>query len=199
MAEDKVVTVMDAEKIDRALTRIAHEILERHREVGDLVLVGIRTRGVPLATRLQGKIAQIESQEIPVGILDITLYRDDLTTIGPHAVLKETKIHFPIDGREIVLVDDVLFTGRTIRAALDGLMDFGRPRNIQLAVLVDRGHRELPIRADYVGKNVPTNLDETVQVRLREEDGADEVLIVRRVERKKAGKGSSRDAARAAR
>ncbi len=199
MPEERSVNVMDADKIDRALTRIAHEILERHRDVEDLVLVGIRTRGVPLALRLQGKIAQIESKDIPVGILDITLYRDDLTTVGPHAVLKETKIHFPIDGRKIILVDDVLFTGRTIRAALDGLMDFGRPRNIQLAVLVDRGHRELPIRADYVGKNVPTSLEEMVQVRLREEDGLDEVLLLRRPERKPARKGPSRDAARAAR
>jgi len=199
MPDERAVNVMDADKIDRALTRIAHEILERHREVEDLVLVGIRTRGVPLANRLQSKIAGIESKEIPVGILDITLYRDDLTTIGPHAVLKETKIHFPIDGRKIILVDDVLFTGRTIRAALDGLMDFGRPQLIQLAVLVDRGHRELPIRADYVGKNVPTNLEEMVQVRLKEEDGADEVLIVRRPEKKAARKGGPREAARAAR
>ena len=175
--------VMDAEKIDRSLTRIAHEILERHRDVQDLVLVGIRTRGVPLAQRLQAKIRQIEGKDLPLGILDITLYRDDLTTIGPQAILKETKIHFPIDGRKIILVDDVLFTGRTIRAALDGLMDFGRPRAIQLAVLVDRGHRELPIRADYVGKNVPTGLDEEVQVLLKEEDGRDEVLLVRRAAR----------------
>ena len=199
MPEDRNPSVMDAEKIDRALTRIAHEILERHRDVEDLVLVGIRTRGVPLAGRLEGKIATIEGKVIPVGILDITLYRDDLTTVGPHAVLKETKIHFPIDGKRIILVDDVLFTGRTIRAALDGLMDFGRPRGIQLAVLVDRGHRELPIRADYVGKNVPTNLEEMVQVRLVEEDGADEVLIVRRPEKKAARKGPAREASRAAR
>ncbi len=198
MTEEKGVSVMDAEKIDRALTRIAHEILERHRDVEDLVLVGIRTRGVPLALRLQRKVAAIEGKEIPVGILDITLYRDDLTTIGPHAVLKETKIHFPIDGKKIILADDVLFTGRTIRAALDGLMDFGRPRLIQLAVLVDRGHRELPIRADFVGKNVPTSLDEMVQVLLLEEDGRDEVLIVRKPQ--KAGRrGAAREAARTAR
>ena len=178
------MSVMDAEKIDRALTRIAHEILERHREIEDLILVGIRPRGVPLAERLQRKIAAIEGRELPVGILDITLYRDDLTTIGPHAILKETKIHFPIDGKKIILVDDVLFTGRTIRAALDGLMDFGRPQIIQLAVLVDRGHRELPIRADYVGKNVPTNREEMGEVLLQEEDGRDEVRIVRRPDRK---------------
>ena len=199
MPEDRIPSVMDAEKIDRALTRIAHEILERHRDVEDLVLVGIRTRGVPLAGRLEGKIATIEGKVIPVGILDITLYRDDLTTVGPHAVLKETKIHFPIDGKKIILVDDVLFTGRTIRAALDGLMDFGRPRLIQLAVLVDRGHRELPIRADYVGKNVPTSLEEMVQVRLQEEDDKDEVLIVRRPEKKSGRKGTARQAAGGAR
>jgi len=186
MAEGRAVVVMDADKIDRALTRIAHEILERHREVEDLVLVGIRTRGVPLALRLQKKIAAIEGKEVPVGILDITLYRDDLTTVGPHAVLKETKIHFPIDGRRIILVDDVLFTGRTIRAALDGLMDFGRPGVIQLAVLVDRGHRELPIRADFVGKNVPTNLEEMVEVQLQEDDGLDQVRILRKPEKKGA-------------
>ena len=190
--------VMDADRMSRALTRIAHEILERHRDIEDLVLVGIRTRGVPLAMRLQRKIASIEAKEIPVGILDITLYRDDLTTVGPHAVLKETKIHFPIDDRKIILVDDVLFTGRTIRAALDGLMDFGRPRLIQLAVLVDRGHRELPIRADYVGKNVPTHLDETVEVLLREEDGREEVRVVRRPQ-KAAPRGRPRTPVRVAR
>jgi pyrimidine operon attenuation protein/uracil phosphoribosyltransferase len=192
------VSVMDAQKIDRSLTRIAHEILEHHRDVQDLVLVGIRTRGVPLAQRLQEKVRGIEGHELPLGILDITLYRDDLTTVGPHAVLKETKIHFPIDGRKIILVDDVLFTGRTIRAALDGLIDFGRPRLIQLAVLVDRGHRELPIRADYVGKNVPTSLDEIVQVMLREDDGRDEVLVLKRPRAQASGRGSGA-AARAGR
>jgi len=197
--DEKSVSVMDADKIDRALTRIAHEILERNRDLEDLVLVGIRTRGVPLAYRLQRKIAAIEAHELPVGILDITLYRDDLTTVGPHAVLKETKIHFPIDGRTIVLVDDVLFTGRTIRGALDGLMDFGRPRSIQLAVLVDRGHRELPIRADYVGKNVPTSLDEMVEVHLQEEDGRDQVMIVRRPAKKAGKKAAAREPAQAAR
>jgi len=170
---------MDAVKIDRTLTRMAHEILEKNRELEDLVLVGIRSRGVPLAERLAGKIKEIEKVEIPVGILDITLYRDDATTIGPHALLKATLIHFPIDGKKVILVDDVLFTGRTIRAALDGIIDFGRPRSIQLAVLVDRGHRELPIRADYVGKNLPTSREESVEVNLKEEDGADAVHIVR--------------------
>jgi pyrimidine operon attenuation protein/uracil phosphoribosyltransferase len=199
MPAPQPLCVMDADKIDRALTRIAHEILERHRDVEDLVLVGIRTRGVPLANRMQDKIRSIENRDIPVGILDITLYRDDLTTVGPHAVLKETKIHFPIDDKKIILVDDVLFTGRTIRAALDGLMDFGRPRLIQLAVLVDRGHRELPIRADFVGKNVSTSLKEMVQVLLREEDGKDEVLIIQKPEARTSGKSRDRSAARAAR
>ena len=186
MPDNRGVTVLDAAKIERTITRIAHEIVERHRDLQSLGLVGIRTRGVPLAHRLQRCIASITGQDIPVGMLDITLYRDDLTTVGPQAILRETRIPFKIDDRKIVLVDDVLFTGRTIRAALDGLMDFGRPRLIQLAVLVDRGHRELPIRADYAGKNVPTSLEEAVEVRLQEEDGRDEVLLVRRPERKTA-------------
>jgi pyrimidine operon attenuation protein/uracil phosphoribosyltransferase len=171
--------VMDAAKIDRTLTRMAHEILEKHRDLEDLVLVGIRTRGVPLAQRLSRKIREIEGVEVPVGILDITLYRDDATTIGPHAVLKATLIHFPIDGKKVILVDDVLFTGRTIRAALDGIIDFGRPGVIQLAVLVDRGHRELPIRADFVGKNLPTAREESVEVSLQEEDREDAVHVRR--------------------
>jgi pyrimidine operon attenuation protein / uracil phosphoribosyltransferase len=171
--------VMDEGKIDRTLTRMAHEILEKNRDLESLVLVGIRTRGVPLAERLASRIREIEKVEIPVGVLDITLYRDDATTVGPHALLKATLIHFPIDGKKIILVDDVLFTGRTIRAALDGIIDFGRPSCIQLAVLVDRGHRELPIRADYVGKNLPTAREESVEVHLKEEDGRDEVHIVR--------------------
>jgi len=171
--------VMDEGKIDRTLTRMAHEILEKNRDLESLVLVGIRTRGVPLAERLASRIREIEKVEVPVGVLDITLYRDDATTVGPHALLKATHIHFPIDGKKIILVDDVLFTGRTIRAALDGIIDFGRPSCIQLAVLVDRGHRELPIRADYVGKNLPTAREESVEVHLKEEDGRDEVHIVR--------------------
>ncbi|HET6278846.1 MAG TPA: bifunctional pyr operon transcriptional regulator/uracil phosphoribosyltransferase PyrR [Candidatus Polarisedimenticolia bacterium] len=180
MPEAGGVIVLDAEKIGRTITRIAHEIVERNSDLDNLALVGIRSRGVPLARRLQARIEAISGRKLPVGTLDITLYRDDLTTVGPQAILKETRIPFPIDGRRIVLVDDVLFTGRTIRAALDGLMDFGRPRQIQLAVLVDRGHRELPIRADYAGKNVPTNLEEMVEVRLEEEDGCDQVLLIRR-------------------
>jgi pyrimidine operon attenuation protein/uracil phosphoribosyltransferase len=171
--------VMDAAKLDRTLTRIAHEILEKNRDTEDLVLVGIRSRGVPLAERLARKVLEIEKVEVPVGILDITLYRDDATTIGPHALLKATLIHFPIDQKKVILVDDVLFTGRTIRAALDGIMDFGRPSSIQLAVLIDRGHRELPIRADYVGKNLPTSREERVDVSLSEEDGEDAVRLVR--------------------
>ena len=199
MAEPKTTSVMDADKVDRSLTRIAHEIVERHRDVGQLVLVGVRTRGVPLAQRLQRKIGTIEGKDLPLGILDINLYRDDITSVGPSAILKETIIHFPIDERRVILVDDVLFTGRTVRAALDGLMDFGRPRSIELAVLVDRGHRELPIRADYVGKNVPTGLDEMVQVLLQEEDGRDEVLIVKKPEKKEGRRSPSRETARTAR
>lgn len=172
-----VSLIMDSQKIDRSLGRIAHEILERNRESANLVLIGIRTRGVFLAERLAGKIQSIEDRKVPVGILDITLYRDDLTTIGPQAILKETKIPFPLDGKKVVLVDDVLFTGRTIRAALDGIIDFGRPEFIQLAVLVDRGHRELPIRPDYVGINIPTKLEENVKVTLLELDGADAVIL----------------------
>jgi pyrimidine operon attenuation protein/uracil phosphoribosyltransferase len=189
MADAMGVVVLDAAKIDRTITRMAHEIVERNRDLDNLALVGIRSRGVPLAHRLQKRIAGISGRELPVGTLDITLYRDDLTTVGPQAILKETKIPFPIDGRRIVLVDDVLFTGRTIRAALDGLMDFGRPCQIQLAVLVDRGHRELPIRADYAGKNVPTNLEEMVEVRLEEEDGCDQVLLIRRSNGKTTTRG----------
>jgi pyrimidine operon attenuation protein / uracil phosphoribosyltransferase len=189
MPSSEDALVMDAPKIDRTLSRMAHEILEKNRDLEDLVLVGIRTRGVHLSERLARKIQEIEKAEVPVGILDITLYRDDATTIGPHALLKATLIHFPIDGKKIILVDDVLFTGRTIRAALDGIMDFGRPRSIQLAVLIDRGHRELPIRADYVGKNLPTSLEERVNVSLVEEDGEDAVHVIRpAAERESEGK-----------
>ena len=178
MPSNSDALVMDETKIDRTLTRMAHEILEKNRDLEDLVLVGIRTRGVPIAERLAARIKDIEKLDIPVGVLDITLYRDDATTVGPHALLKATHIHFPIDGKKIILVDDVLFTGRTIRAALDGIIDFGRPSSIQLAVLVDRGHRELPIRADFVGKNIPTSLSEDVKVCLEEVDGRDEVVLV---------------------
>ena len=171
--------VMDADRMSRALTRIAHEILERNRGTDDLALVGIRTRGVPLAKRLAATLRQITGNDVKTGSLDITLYRDDLMRqpVGPQPVVRRTEIPFSIDDRRILLVDDVLYTGRTIRAALDALIDFGRPRSIQLIVLVDRGHRELPIKADYVGKNFPTSSRQSVQVRLEEIDGADEVLI----------------------
>jgi pyrimidine operon attenuation protein/uracil phosphoribosyltransferase len=158
---------------------MAHEIVERNRGVDELAFVGIRTRGVPLAQRLARAIRDITQVEVPVGSLDITLYRDDLMrhTVGPQPLVRLTDIPFSIDNRKILLVDDVLFTGRTIRAALDALIDFGRPRAIQLIVMVDRGHRELPIKADYVGKNLPTALTQSVRVRLEEIDGRDEVVL----------------------
>ena len=171
--------VMDADRMGRALTRIAHEIVERNRGTSELALVGIRTRGVPIARRIARSLHDISREDVPTGALDITLYRDDLMrhAVGPQPVVRRTEIPFSIDDRRILLVDDVLYTGRTIRAALDALIDFGRPRAIQLIVLVDRGHRELPIKADYVGKNVPTSSQQSVQVRLQEIDGVDEVLI----------------------
>ena len=169
--------VMDGPTMDRSLTRIAHEILERNQGGEDLALVGIRTRGVILAHRIAENIRGIEGTVVPVGVLDITLYRDDLGMLAEQPVIKGTEIPFSVAGKSVVLVDDVLFTGRTTRAALDAIMDLGRPRLIQLAVLVDRGHRELPLRADYVGKNLPTSRRELVQVFLREEDGQDRVVI----------------------
>lgn len=172
--------ILDDAAMRRALTRISHEIVEKNKGIDDCVLVGIRTRGVPLAKRLAERIAHIESAEIPVGELDITLYRDDLTNMSDDPVVKGTNIPFAVTGKKVVLVDDVLYTGRTVRAAMDALIDLGRPRLIQLAVLVDRGHRELPIRADYVGKNVPTSKAELIQVSVQEVDGLDEVLIKRR-------------------
>ncbi len=169
--------ILDQEGIRRSLTRIAHEIIEYNKGVNNLVLIGIRNRGVPLAKELAQRIMQIEGKEVPVGILDITLYRDDLSTLSPHPLVRKTEVHFSIEGKAIILVDDVMYTGRTIRAALDALMDLGRPKSIQLAVLVDRGHRELPIRADYVGKNVPTSKKEGVAVLLQEIDGEEKVVI----------------------
>jgi pyrimidine operon attenuation protein/uracil phosphoribosyltransferase len=171
---------MDADRIGRSLARIAHEILERNRGVEELALIGIRTRGVPLARRLAQLVRDINKHEIPTGALDITLYRDDLmrTAVGAQPVVRRTEIPFSIDDKRILLVDDVLYTGRTIRAALDALIEFGRPKVIQLVVLVDRGHRELPIKADYVGKNLPTSLSQSVQVHLTEIDGRDEVEIL---------------------
>ncbi len=170
--------LMNAEEMNRAITRIAHEILEKNKGTGDLALVGIRTRGVVLANRLRDKIKDIEKTTIDLGILDITLYRDDLTTGKDKPVLRDTDIPFAIDGKKVVLCDDVLFTGRTIRAAIDALVDFGRPAQVQLAVLIDRGHRELPFRPDYVGKNIPTSKDMRVKVQMTEEDAEDQVIVV---------------------
>lgn len=175
MEQRKVV--MDADGIDRSLTRIAYEILEKNRGTEGLCLVGIRTGGVFLAERLKKKISGMEGVDIPSGILDITLYRDDLRLSDRKPILEKTDIPFSLDNKKVVLVDDVLFTGRTIRAAMDALIDFGRPKFIQLAVLIDRGHRELPIRADFVGKNLPSSLWESVVVKLTEKNGIDEVVI----------------------
>jgi pyrimidine operon attenuation protein / uracil phosphoribosyltransferase len=169
--------VLDAPGIERALTRIAHEILEHAGGTDGLALVGIRTRGVSLARRIAERLVAIEGVKVPVGALDITLYRDDLGLKAEAPILRGTDIPFPVAGRTVVLVDDVLYTGRTIRAALDAIIDLGRPRMIQLAVLIDRGHRELPIRPDYVGKNLPTARREIVQVLLQEHDGHDRVVI----------------------
>ena len=169
--------IVDADGLRRAVTRIAHEIIEKNGGARDLVLVGIRRRGAPLASRIAAKIREFEGIEVPVGALDITLYRDDLQTIAHQPVVGATDIPVAIDGKVVVLVDDVLFTGRTARAALDELIDFGRPRAIQLAVIVDRGHREVPIRADYVGKNVPTSRREVIMVKVQEIDHHDGVSI----------------------
>jgi pyrimidine operon attenuation protein/uracil phosphoribosyltransferase len=169
--------VMDKDGIDRCLTRIAYEILEKNKGMQNLVLVGIRTGGVYLAERLQKKISDIERDKIPLGILDVTLYRDDISVSNKKSRMGGTKINFSLDDKIVVLVDDVLFTGRTIRAAMDALIDFGRPKMIQLAVLIDRGHRELPIRADFIGKNLPSSLWEAVRVDLVEKNGVDEVVI----------------------
>ncbi len=170
--------LLDQDGIRRSLTRIAHEIVENNKGVKELILVGIRRRGVPLAERLAEIIEQIEGVRLPVGKLDITLYRDDLTALSDYPVVRGTEISVDITGKKIIFIDDVLYTGRTIRAAMDALMDMGRPKVIQLAVLVDRGHRELPIRADYIGKNVPTSRKESIQVMLQEVDGEDGVIIV---------------------
>ena len=172
------VKVLDQEGINRAITRIAHEIIERNKGTAGLCIVGIRNRGVYIARRISAGIKQIEGVNILTGALDITLYRDDLALSTGQPLVRKTEIDFDINDKNLVLVDDVLFTGRTIRAALDALIDFGRPKSIQLAVLVDRGHRELPIRADFVGKNIPTSKKESVEVCLLESDGSDEVLIV---------------------
>jgi pyrimidine operon attenuation protein/uracil phosphoribosyltransferase len=171
--------VMDADRIRRSLARIAHEVVERNRRLDGVALIGIRARGVPLAERLAKELEPITGVRVPVGALDITLYRDDFRrpAAGPQPVIRSTDVPFSIDDKVILLVDDVLYTGRTIRAAFDALIDFGRPRAIQLVALIDRGHRELPIRADYVGRNIPTSRRESVQVRLSEIDGRDEVEV----------------------
>lgn len=174
--KDKKV-LLDGDGIRRGLVRISHEILEKNKGVENLVLVGIRTRGVPLARRIAENIEQIEGYEVNVGVLDITLYRDDLSTVTQQPIVHKTEIDFDVTGKVVVLVDDVLYTGRTIRAALDAIIDLGRPAQIQLAVLVDRGHRELPIRADFVGKNIPTSNKEVIHVALKEIDGQDEVIL----------------------
>jgi pyrimidine operon attenuation protein/uracil phosphoribosyltransferase len=170
--------LLDQERLARTLARMAHEIVERHPDMAGVVLIGVRSRGVPIAQRLSQRIREASGVAPAVGALDITLYRDDLTTVATQPILKGTDIPFSIDGRTVVLVDDVLYTGRTVRAALDELIDFGRPARIELAVLIDRGHRELPIRADYVGRTLTTARDEIVQVMLREEDGTDRVLLL---------------------
>lgn len=169
--------IMDKEAIRRALKRIAHEIVEKNKGTENVVLVGIRRRGVPLAQRLQKYLKEIENVEVPVGTLDITLYRDDLNLRLDQPKVGKTEINFSIENKDVILIDDVLYTGRTVRSALDALMDIGRPKTVQLAVLIDRGHRELPIKADYVGKNVPTSRKEQIEVRLEEIDGVDEVII----------------------
>ena len=170
--------VFNEKDISRALTRISHEILEKNKGASNLAIVGIRTRGVTLAERVRKKINAIEGIEINFGVLDITLYRDDLASGKQNPVIEKTNISFPLDGKQVVLIDDVLFTGRTIRAAIDALIDFGRPASVQLGVLIDRGHRELPIRPDYVGKNIPTSKTNRVQVLMREDDGMDEVRVI---------------------
>ncbi len=172
--------LLDAARMNRAIRRMAIEIVEKNRGIEDLMIVGIRSRGVPIGERIAREIEKLEGHVVPFGIIDITLYRDDLTTIAPQPVVKPTKLPEPIDDKIVVLVDDVLYTGRTVRAALDALIDFGRPKAVQLAVLIDRGHRELPIHADVVGKVVPTDAEEVIKVKLVETDGEDEVLIMER-------------------
>ena len=170
--------LMRASEIDRTLVRLAHEILEKTEDLDRLAFIGIRRRGVPIAQRLSAKIKALEGLEVPVGILDITLYRDDLSTIAAQPVLNSTEISFPVTDRDIILVDDVLYTGRTIRAAMDALFDHGRPERVQLLVLIDRGHRELPIEATYVGKHIPTSSREIIEVKFQEIDSTEQVLLV---------------------
>jgi len=171
--------IMDGDAIRRALTRISHEIVERNKGVENLAIIGIQRRGVPLSERIADKIMDVEGIRPEIGFLDITFYRDDLSFLNEHPVVNGTNIPFPVNGKNIVLVDDVLYTGRTVRAAIDAIMDTGRPASIQLAILIDRGHRELPFRADYVGKNVPTSRSEFIEVKVMEFDGTEGVFIVR--------------------
>ncbi len=172
--------LMDTDEMRRVLLRLSHQIVEKNRELKEVVVVGIHRRGVTLAERISKMVEEIQGKKLPTGSLDITLYRDDLTRIAYQPIVRSTDILFPIDDKKVVLVDDVLYSGRTVRAAIDALLDFGRPQKIELAVLIDRGHRELPIRADYVGKNIPTSPQEMVEVRVEELDGTDEVLILKR-------------------
>ena len=174
----KKTRILDADRIRRMIDRMAHEIAERQNDLKDLCFVGIRTRGVPLAARLAARLSALLEKQFPVGTLDITLYRDDLSLVAPQPLLKKTEIDFDLNGRTVLLCDDVLYTGRTIRAALDGIIDLGRPRAMRLAVLIDRGHRELPIEANYVGKSVPTAGREVIKVMFQETDGTDEVWIL---------------------
>ena len=177
MNDKKSVVLLDQYRMGRAITRIAHEILERNGGAKSLVIVGILTRGADLAARLAEEIEKVEGIKVPVGLMDINLYRDDVNYNPDQPVIRETEIMFNIDDKNLILVDDVLYTGRTVRAALSQMIDFGRPKTIQLAVLVDRGHRQLPIRPDYVGKNIPTAFDDNVQVHFKEQDGEDEVVL----------------------
>lgn len=184
--------IMNRDDIRRCLARVSHEIIERNKTVGNLVLVGMRTRGVPLAKRLAVNIETLEGQKIPVGALDISLYRDDLDPLTSQPTVQSTDIPVNVDGKSVILIDDVLYTGRSARAAMDALIDLGRPQFIQLAVLIDRGHRELPIRADYIGKNIPTARHEEIQVKLTETDGIDEVIIVKG-HQNEASRGRNKD------
>lgn len=179
MNKPKESQILSSDDIKRTTYRLAHQVIEKNPRLQDIALIGIQTRGVYLAQRIQSILQDIEDVEVPLGVLDITFYRDDLTAIGPNPLVKETKISFDLTDKIVILVDDVLFTGRTVRAALDEIMDFGRPKRVELMVLVDRGHRELPVRADFVGKNIPTSKEELVEVRFAELDGKDEVVVAK--------------------